>query len=71
VRAVREVQIRGDTIRLGQLLKVAGIADSGGEAKTLIADGHVSVNGEIETRRGRQLRAGDELEAAGQPLRLV
>jgi ribosome-associated protein len=68
---VREVQIKGDTIRLGQLLKVAGIADSGGEAKALIADGQVSVNGEVETRRGRQLHAGDELAAAGQELRLV
>jgi ribosome-associated protein len=71
VRRVREVEIRGDTIRLGQLLKVAGIADSGGEAKTLIAEGRVSVNGEVETRRGRQLHAGDVLAAAGQELRLV
>jgi ribosome-associated protein len=71
VRRVREVEIRGDTIRLGQLLKVAGVVDSGGEAKTLIADGRVSVNGEVETRRGRQLHAGDVLAAAGQELRLV
>jgi ribosome-associated protein len=68
---VREVQITGETIRLGQLLKVAGLVDSGGEAKTLIADGQVSVNGEVETRRGRQLHAGDELAAAGQELKLV
>ena len=68
---MRELQIRGETIRLGQVLKVAGIADSGGEAKALIADGRVSVNGEVETRRGRQLHAGDELAAAGQELRLV
>jgi ribosome-associated protein len=68
---VREVQIKGDTIRLGQLLKVAGIADSGGEAKALIADGQVSVNGEVETRRGRQLHAGDELAAGDEKLRLV
>jgi ribosome-associated protein len=68
---VREVEIRGDTIRLGQLLKVAGVVDSGGEAKALIADGAVTVNGEIETRRGRQMHTGDELAAAGQELRLV
>jgi ribosome-associated protein len=68
---VREVQIKGDTIRLGQLLKVAGIADSGGEAKELIADGRVSVNGQVETRRGRQLHAGDQLAAAGHELRVV
>ncbi|MEA2437817.1 MAG: ribosome-associated protein [Thermoleophilaceae bacterium] len=68
---MREVAIKGDVIRLGQLLKVAGVVDSGGEAKTLIAEGRVSVNGEIETRRGRQLHAGDELAAAGETLRLV
>jgi len=68
---VREVEIRGETIRLGQLLKVAGVVDSGGEAKALIADGRVRVNGEVETRRGRQLHAGDELAAAGEELRLV
>jgi ribosome-associated protein len=68
---VREVAIKGDVIRLGQLLKVAGVVDSGGEAKTLIAEGGVTVNGEVETRRGRQLHAGDELAAAGETLRLV
>jgi ribosome-associated protein len=68
---VREVQIEGDVIRLGQLLKVAGIVDSGGEAKELIANGGVTVNGETETRRGRQLHAGDLLAAAGQEVRLV
>jgi ribosome-associated protein len=68
---VREVEIRGDMIRLGQLLKVAGIVDSGGEAKALLADGDVSVNGEPESRRGRQLHAGDLVTAAGQEVRLV
>ena len=58
-------------IRLGQLLKVAGIVDSGGEAKALIAEGGVTVNGEVETRRGRQLHAGDLVAAAGQEVRLV
>ena len=58
-------------IRLGQLLKVAGIVDSGGEAKALIADGEVTVNGEPETRRGRQMHVGDTLVAAGQEVRLV
>ena len=58
-------------IRLGQLLKVAGIVDSGGEAKELIAGGEVIVNGEPETRRGRQMHAGDTLVAAGQEVRLV
>jgi ribosome-associated protein len=46
-------------IRLGQLLQYAGMADSGGEAKALLAAGAVAVNGEPETRRGRQLHPGD------------
>ncbi len=60
-----EVEIRGDTIRLGQLLKVAGVVDSGAEAKALLAEGAVEVNGEPETRRGRQVRAGDVVTAGG------
>lgn len=68
---MREFQLRGEMIRLGQLLKVAGIVDSGGEAKTLVADGGVTVNGEPETRRGRQLHRGDVLTAAGHELRVV
>jgi ribosome-associated protein len=67
---VREVAIAGDTIRLGQLLKLAGIADSGGEAKAMLAAG-VRVNGEVEARRGRQLHAGDLVEAAGEEVRVV
>ncbi|MDP9409346.1 MAG: RNA-binding S4 domain-containing protein [Actinomycetota bacterium] len=47
---------------LGQALKAASIAGTGGEAKVLIQAGEVSVNGEIETRRGRRLRAGDVVE---------
>jgi ribosome-associated protein len=57
-------------IRLGQLLKLAGLVDGGGEAKALLAGGEVRVNGEPETRRGRQLRAGDEVEAGGEWLRV-
>ena len=53
------VQIRGDVIRLGQFLKLADLVDAGADAKPLIADGFVEVNGEVETRRGRQLRDGD------------
>jgi ribosome-associated protein len=68
---VREVEIRGYTIRLGQLLKLAGVADSGAEAKALLADGAVTVNGEREERRGRQLHPGDEVVAAGEALRVA
>ncbi len=54
-----EVPILGETIRLGQLLKLAGVVDSGSEVKALLADEPVLVNGERETRRGRQLHGGD------------
>jgi ribosome-associated protein len=56
---VREVQISGDAIRLGQLLKLAGVVDSGSGAKDLLANEQVFVNGQPEVRRGRQLGIGD------------
>jgi ribosome-associated protein len=56
---VRDVPIRDDSIRLGQFLKLADLIDTGADAKAAIADGLVQVNGAVETRRGRQLRAGD------------
>ena len=55
----REIAIRDDTIRLGQLLKLADLIEAGSDAKGLIADGRVRVNGDIEHQRGRQLRPGD------------
>ncbi len=67
---MRDQSIRGDTIRLGQLLKLAGVADSGAEAKLLLGDGGVLVNGEPELRRGRQLHAGDVVVAAGDTIRV-
>jgi ribosome-associated protein len=69
--AGREVRVRGDTIRLGQLLKVAGLIDVGGEAKAFLAAHEVRVNGEPDARRGRQLHPGDEVRVAGEILRLV
>jgi ribosome-associated protein len=68
---MRDVAIGDDTIRLGQLMKLANVADSGGDAKSLLAAGEVRVNGEVETRRGRQLRRGDEVVLLGQHLRVV
>jgi ribosome-associated protein len=55
-------------IRLDDLLKLSGIADSGGHAKTMVQGGDVSVNGEVETRRGRKLRRGDRVEAKGRTI---
>jgi ribosome-associated protein len=59
-----EVPIRDDVIRLGQFLKLAGLAESGTHARDLVADGEVRVNGEVETRRGRQLVRGDRVTLA-------
>ena len=67
----QEIAIRGHVIRLGQLLKLAGVAQDGGEAKALLEDGQVQVNGEPEQRRGRQLHPGDVVSAAGETLRIV
>jgi ribosome-associated protein len=67
----REIAIRGDTIRLGQLLKLAGVVGAGGELKALLADTPVLVNGEPDARRGRQLHPGDVVAVAGEELRVV
>ena len=66
-----DVPIRGDTIRLGQLLKLAGMLDAGGEVKSFLAETPVLVNGEAESRRGRQLHPGDVVTVAGDELRLT
>lgn len=68
---MRDILIRGDSIRLGQLLKLAGVAGSGAEAKELLEAGEVRVNGEPEARRGRQLGRGDVVAAAGEQLRVA
>jgi ribosome-associated protein len=57
-----EVPITGEMIRLGQLLKLAGVVDDGSGARTLIEDGEVSVDGEVDRRRGRQVRPGSSVE---------
>lgn len=62
--------LRGDHITLDALLKAAGLASSGGEAKTLIQQGGVRVNGEVDLRRGRKLRAGDEVDVGGRRVAL-
>lgn len=56
---MERVEITDDIIRLGQFLKLAGLAESGAQARALVTDGEVSVNGEVDTRRGRQLHKGD------------
>jgi ribosome-associated protein len=68
---VRDVAIRDDTIRLGQFLKLADLADDGSDARRAIAAGEVAVNGEIELRRGRQLGRGDVIALGGQSARVA
>ena len=62
------IAIKSEHIRLGQLLKLADLVDSGAEAKHLIQGGGVRVNGEVEIRRGRKLVAGDRVECGGRQL---
>jgi ribosome-associated protein len=68
---VREVAVRDDGIRLGQLLKLAGLVETGADAKALLAAGVVLVNGEVEVRRGRQLAVGDVVRVGDEATRLV
>ena len=68
---IEDFHAREGTIRLGQLLKAAGLVESGGEAKALLAQAVVTVNGEVETRRGRQLAAGDVVALGEASVRLT
>ena len=67
---IDDVSIGGETIRLGQFLKFAGVLDSGGNVKEAIIDGYVSVNGEVDRRRGRQLQLGDIVSFEGRRFRV-
>jgi ribosome-associated protein len=68
---MRDVVIDGNMIRLGQFLKLADLTDSGGESKVLIASGDVTVNGEVDLRRGRQLHPGDVVAVQGREARVA
>jgi ribosome-associated protein len=67
----QEIPIQGETIRLGQLLKLAGVIGSGSDAKLLLATEEVLVNGQREARRGRQLRVGDTVRVGETELAVV
>ena len=69
--APREVGIRDDSIRLGQFLKLADLVEHGSQAKPLLAEGLVTVNDEVETRRGRQLVPGDVVRLGEQAVRVA
>ena len=71
VRFMTAVEIRDDFIKLGQLLKLANLVSSGVEAKVVIQDGLVKVNGEVETRRGKKIYPQDVVEYQGQEVTVI
>lgn len=71
LRKNMELKLRDEFIKLGQAMKAAGIVSSGIDAKMLIQDGQVTVNGEVETRRGRKLYDGNVFEFEGDEVRVV
>lgn len=68
---MQEITIRDEYIRLGQALKLAGLVSSGVEAKVLIQDGLVTVNGEVDLRRGKKLRPGDVFALDGNEVKVA
>lgn len=64
------IKIRDDFIKLGQALKLAGLVDSGVDAKIEIQEGFVKVNGEVELQRGKKIRPGDMIEFDGQQFKV-
>lgn len=64
------IKIRDDFIKLGQLLKLAGLVESGVDAKFVIQDGLVKVNGHVETQRGKKVIAGDIIEFDGKSVKI-
>lgn len=64
------ITIKDDFIKLGQALKLAGLVSSGVDAKILITEGEVTVNGEVDTRRGRKLYPGDEVTLGEETFRV-
>ncbi|MBS7009042.1 RNA-binding S4 domain-containing protein [Anaerostipes sp.] len=68
---MEQIKLSEDYIKLGQALKAAGLVGSGVEAKIVIQDGLVSVNGEIDTRRGKKLYGGEVIEFDGQAVKIV
>ena len=66
---MKTVRIKDEFIKLGQLLKLAGLVESGVDAKFVIQDGLVKVNGEVDTRRGRKIVSGDIAEYQGEKIK--
>ena len=68
---MQEIKLRDDFIKLGQALKAADLVSSGVEAKIVVQDGLVKVNGEVDTRRGRKLVSGDVVTFDGKSIKIV
>ena len=64
------INLRDEYIKLGQALKAAGLVESGVEAKIVITDGEVTVNGQVETQRGKKLHGGDIVEFDGEQIKI-
>jgi len=64
-------ELEADFVELYKILKFEGLTDSGGMAKQVIADGQVSVNGEVETKKRKKISAGDKIEFSGQAIEVV
>ncbi len=69
-RVMRDVEISKEPVELYKILKFEGIVASGGEAKAVVDDGQVKVNGEVETRRRKKIYSGDVVEFGGEQLRM-
>ncbi|MDY4694057.1 MAG: RNA-binding S4 domain-containing protein [Blautia sp.] len=68
---MEEIKIRDEFIKLGQILKLAGLAEDGVEAKSVIQDGLVKVNGEVDLRRGRKIYRGDVVSYNGKEIKVI
>ena len=68
---MQEIRVRDEFIKLGQALKAADLVSSGVEAKIVVQDGQVEVNGEVDTRRGRKLVPGDVITFDGKSVKIV
>lgn len=68
---MREVRIETEFIKLDQFLKFENIAGTGGEAKSIIQDGLVKVNGKVETARGKKLYRGDVIEVFDEEIKII
>ena len=68
---MQEIKVRHEFIKLGQALKAADLVSSGVEAKIVVQDGQVEVNGEVDTRRGRKLVPGDVITFDGKSVKIV